>query len=102
MVVDMSRAEDLSGRRYVAAHLRGEDYRAGTRMSYARIPLAGRRGECDHCETICADSECIESWGIDYRLYLQRTSGGRALADESGLSASAVQALSRPTRESEA
>lgn len=69
---------DLSGTRYVAARLHGEDYTASRGGgSFDRLPKPGRGG-CNHIETICAD--CTWEWALDRELFLDRTAYGRALA----------------------
>jgi hypothetical protein len=48
---------------------------------------------CDHTHRICATPSCVESWSIDWRLYLNRTAPGRTLAATLGLTDSVLADL---------
>lgn len=73
----------LSGATYVAACLRENVGKTPIGDYFARIPVVPA-SRCDHAETICATWRCVESWAIDWRLYLGRTGGGRSLAEAVG------------------
>jgi len=95
VTIEGVKTNELSGRRYVAAHLRGEDYTARRGgVSYSKL-RAAPVDRCDHEETMCVSRECVESWGFDFRLYLPRTSYGRSLITDLGLSGEDVSRLAK-------
>ena len=69
----------LSGTSYVSAVPREYLHMVPLKPHRVRLPLPGA-GTCEHGVTICATWECIESWSMDYRLFLHRTVAGREIA----------------------
>lgn len=74
----------LSGSTYVSAMLRDDLDKYPWRDGLRRIPAVNDPGKCEHGITICSDWNCLESWSIDFRLYLNRTGAGRRIAAEAG------------------
>lgn len=73
----------LSGYTYVSAMLREDVDKVPWRNGLRRLP-AMTPDKCHHGITICSLWECLESWAIDYRLYLHRTAAGRTIAVAAG------------------
>jgi hypothetical protein len=74
----------LSGSTYVSAMLREDTDKYPWRDGLRRIPAVSDPGMCEHGITICSQWSCLESWAIDWRLYLNRTGAGRRIAAEAG------------------
>jgi hypothetical protein len=77
----------LSGDTYVSAMLREDIGKYPLRNHLVRLPVTSL-DDCEHCVTVCAKWDCIESWSCDYRLFLDRTGAGRKIAEEVGWDAS--------------
>jgi hypothetical protein len=75
-----------SGSTYVSAQLKGE-------VDRTKVPVASSPDRCEHAATICATRACIESWSIDYHVFLERTEAGRRIAREAGFTTEEMQAL---------
>ena len=75
LVIDTAR---LSGNAYVSARMRPEPNVPATRC---RLPLVHPRN-CDHTYTLCMTARCLNSWSLDYQLFLIRTGGGRRIAEQ--------------------
>jgi hypothetical protein len=73
----------LSGYTYVSAMLRDDVDKRPWRAGLVKLPAA-TPDKCHHGITICSLWECLESWAIDYRLYLHRTAAGRTIAAAAG------------------
>lgn len=71
----------MSGDAYVSVLLRDDSLPAKDRRG--RIPL-WHPATCPHIWSIC--QVCAESWEYDYHLMLERTGGGRLLAEQLGRS----------------
>lgn len=85
-VIDTS---TLSGNAYISVIMRDG---TGER---SRIPLVAATN-CDHTYTICPTAECLNSWSLDYRLFMRRTGGGRKLTDQFHLTDAALVTLMAP------
>jgi hypothetical protein len=65
---------NFSGNSYVPMRLREDP--EGTKPTPTRIVV---ERNCDHKTTICPTKDCIESWAIDWKIFFDRTGGGRQL-----------------------
>jgi hypothetical protein len=74
---------NLSGATYVSAMLREDLEKYPWRDNLRRLP-ATTPDRCQHGVSICSQWSCLESWSIDYRLFLHRTGAGRRIANEAG------------------
>lgn len=75
----MALSSNMSGSAYVSVRLKTDDVE--TQKTLGKVPTSVPR-RCDHTGTICGTRSCIESWAIDYYLYLGRTEGGRRIFKE--------------------
>lgn len=86
MPIDPHYASDksvqLSGNTYVSAVLREQLENRPLRPFRVRLSYHNNASHplCKHGVTICATWECLESWSIDYAIFLSRTGAGREIA----------------------
>lgn len=75
VVISLARynGREISSNTYVAARVRGD---AEGRPTLASLVVVAPQN-CDHTHTICETAECLNSWSLDWQLYLQRTNRGR-------------------------
>jgi hypothetical protein len=72
----------LSGSSYVMAVERCPD--AGKLPTKFQLRIVADRN-CEHVETVCTTSSCVQAWQRDWKLIFKRTGGGRRLAERLGI-----------------
>lgn len=79
----------LSGNAYLSAIMR---YAPTERI---RLPIVAAEN-CDHTYTVCPTAKCLNSWSLDYQFFMQRTGGGRKIAEQFHLDDTAQVGLMLP------
>jgi len=67
----------VSGHAYLSAAMRQPD--SDDDLKLVKLPLA-KPQNCDHTAKVC--KKCVHQWNWDYKIFLERTAGGRRLKTE--------------------
>jgi len=77
----------LSSNSYISVKLRGELEKAST----LKVVMPNN---CNHAENMCCETaECLNSWSLDWQMFLRRTNRGRAIIKQFELTDDQVMML---------
>lgn len=91
----MNQVTRLAARRYITAKMRESDY-SDFPNPYRQLRLVPQE-DCQHITTVCDSPTCLNSWSLDWQMFLSQTAAGRAIINKFNLSERDLQVLESPS-----